>query len=70
MRNQPMNVLEMKARIEREDVAVTIRTSHVAMGGTMPIRVRLPDLVTTSTRPPTRIAVINTRARQNENHNR
>ena len=56
----------MKSGIEREHIAMTLGAKHVAVRGGMPIRVGLPDFMTTRARSAGRVTVVNAGARQKQ----
>ena len=62
MRRQLANVLQMKAGVKGQDVAVAFRAGDVAVRGLVPVAVRLPDLVALGAGLSSRIAVIKARA--------
>src|SRR5579872_6889427 len=70
MSNEAMNVLEMKSKIESENISVAIGARHVAMSGRVPVGVRLPDFMTPRARSPARVAIVNTAARKNQHKER
>jgi hypothetical protein len=66
VREQLADIFQMKSGIEREHIAMTLGAKHVAVRGGMPIRVGLPDFVTTRARSPARVTVVNAGARQKQ----
>lgn len=62
--SQTTNILPMKTSIRREHVAVAIGTKYIAVRRGMPIRIRLPDFMTTGTRPSAGVTIIDARPRQ------
>src|SRR5271169_4115841 len=61
------HVVQVESSIKRENVSVAFRTFDIAVRGSMPIRVRLPDFVAPRARPAVGSFVVQARARHTKN---